>query len=89
MLNRGQFPTMQAPPPPLPPWNQLPQRPAGGSNQRFSNINKEVNFILGGHGAYTSKRRQKLEDQWVNAATLEPPQPYDWSHELGGSVAEL
>ena len=28
-----------------------------------------------------SKRQQKLEDRRINAATSEPPQPYDWSHE--------
>ncbi|WVZ76230.1 hypothetical protein U9M48_024219 [Paspalum notatum var. saurae] len=82
MLTRGQFPTAQAPPPPPPTWNQPPQRLARGNNQHFPNVNKEVNFILGGHRAYSSKRQQKLEDRRINAATSEPPQPYDWSHEL-------
>ena len=73
MLTRGQFPMVQAPPPPPPSRNQPPQRLAGGSNQCFPDINKEVNFILGGHGAYPSKRQQKLEDRRINAATSEPP----------------
>ncbi|WVZ58726.1 hypothetical protein U9M48_008966 [Paspalum notatum var. saurae] len=81
MLTHGQFPTPQPTPPPPPPRNQPPQRPKGGNNQRFPDVNKEVNFILGGHRAYASKRQQKLEDRRINAATSEPPQPYDWSHE--------
>ena len=63
MLTRDQFLMAQAAPPPPPPRNQSPQRPAGGNNQRFPDVNKEVNFILGGHGAYASKRQQKLEDR--------------------------
>ncbi|WVZ63970.1 hypothetical protein U9M48_013558 [Paspalum notatum var. saurae] len=81
MLTRGQFPMPQPTPPPPQPRNQPPQRLNGGNNQRFPDVNTEVNFILGGHGAYASKRQQKLEDRWINAATSKPPQPYDWSHE--------
>jgi len=53
----------------------------GGSNQRFPDVNREVNFILGGHGARASKRQQKLEDRRINATTSELPQPYDWSRD--------
>ncbi|WVZ97557.1 hypothetical protein U9M48_043083, partial [Paspalum notatum var. saurae] len=70
MLARGQFPMPQPTPPPPPPRNQPPQRPNGGNNQRFPAINRDVNFILGGHGALASKRQQKLEarraDQWLD-----------------------
>ncbi|WVZ84680.1 hypothetical protein U9M48_031684 [Paspalum notatum var. saurae] len=33
------------------------------------------------HGAHASKRQQKVKDRQIIAATSEPPQPYDWSHE--------
>jgi hypothetical protein len=39
----------------------------------------EVNVIFGGHGAQENRRKQKLNDRQVLAATTSAPAPYRWS----------
>ena len=86
MLARGRLFTPEVVPPPPPPQripppprNQPPQQPNTTKAQRFPEVNRKVNFILGGHGAATSKRHQKLEAHRINMASLEPPMLYSWS----------
>jgi hypothetical protein len=69
-------------PPPLrggPGEPRQPQQQEEGGGGAFPRVDREVNFIFGGHGSQENKRQQKLNDRQILVATTGPPAPYRWS----------
>jgi hypothetical protein len=50
-----------------------------GRGGAFPRVDREVNFIFGGHGAQENRRQQKLNDRQVLVSTTSASAPYRWS----------